>query len=95
MDDMGNSESSYFKLGESPEQKQERREIQARVKDGAKLLEDLLARFDARIAFYDSNKSIEVDITEAPEMHQKRMFVAQMMRECLQAERNYLETLKD
>lgn len=94
--EMGNSESTFFDaLAESEEQVTERKEAEGRIKDGKKLLEDIIAHWDGKIAALNSVEAIKVDITEKPEIHQKRMAAIQMALEILKEERDYLTTLQD
>lgn len=90
MDELGNSESSYFDPHTEPtEQKQERTEEEAANRAGRKQIELIIERLTARITFYDSPKSIDVDLLDHPDIHQKKVMVAQMMVENLTEERDY------
>lgn len=56
-------------------------------------LEKIVAHFDARIAARDSIKSVAVDITENPELHQKICAVNDMVADALREERSLLQAL--
>lgn len=94
MDEMGNTESSFFIPKEPTEQIEERNEERAKVMKGMAMLEDVIARFEKRITFYDMTKSIEVDVTTNPEEHLRAVLVAKGMSENLTQEKEWLENLR-
>lgn len=94
MDEMGNTESSFFIPKEPTEQIEERNEERAKVMKGMAMLEDVIARFEKRITFYDMTKSIEVDVTTNPEEHLRAVLVAKSMSENLTQEKEWLENLR-
>jgi hypothetical protein len=95
MDEIGNTESSYFHLGESVEQKNERKEAKARTKDGEKLLEDIIARLEKRIAFYDTIDSIPADVRAIPEDFMLTVNANDLTKRNLMNELEYLKTIQD
>lgn len=93
MDDLGNTESNYFLISEPEEQKQERRDEAAKIKQGRKLLEEIIARFEERITFYDTVDSIDVDIETKPEEHLRAVIAAKQTKLNLTQEKEWLENL--
>lgn len=49
-------------------------------------LNKVIERWEKRAAFYSSIDSIDVDLADDPDLHQKKMVVAGMMKEELQKE---------
>lgn len=94
MDDLGNTESPYF-ASEPAEQVQERKEEKAKVMKGIAMLEEIIERFEKRIAFYDTTNSIEVDVTTAPEEHLRAVLVAKGISQNLTEEKEWIENLRD
>lgn len=94
MNELGNSETSYFIVKEPEEQKKARLEEAGKVKEGIRLLEDIIARFDKRIAFYDSLDSMDVDAMSKPEDHLRQVIANKQTKANLIAEREYLYTLR-
>lgn len=95
MDELGNTETSYFDPHAEPEeQKKERQEEQGKVQEGIRLLEDMIARYDERIAFYDSIDSIKVDIKTKPEEHLRAVLANKQTKTDLIREMEYLITLR-
>jgi hypothetical protein len=60
MDNLGNTETSYFRVDEPVDQKKERIEEKSKARAGLHLLEDIIERFNKRIAFYNTLDSIDV-----------------------------------
>lgn len=90
--DEGNSETNYFE--EPVEQIQERNEEKAMVKSGLALLEKMIAHFDERIEFYQSNLSIKSDVETNPEVHLRTVIANRIVAANLTEEREYLDSLK-
>ena len=95
MSDIGNVESSYFQLGEPLEQKIERKEAKGRIKDGVKLLEDIIARLEVRIKFYDTLDSIPAEVRAIPEDFMTAVNANDLTKRNLMNELEYLITLQD
>jgi hypothetical protein len=94
MDELGNTESSYFLIDEPEEQKQERRDDEAMVKQGIRMLEEIIQRFQERITFYDTLDSIEVDIETHPEEHLRAVIAGKQTKTNLMQEKEWLENLR-
>lgn len=95
MDELGNTETPYFQPTEPEEQKQERSQEEAKIHAGLGVIEDMIKRFDKRIEFYQSPKAIEVDVTDDPLIHQKKVIVALTTAENITKEKEYLVSLKN
>ena len=65
----------------------------SKVKSAIPLLEDLIERFNGRVAFYSSIDSITTDITEHPEIFQQEVMANKLVRQLMQSEKEYLESL--
>ena len=94
MDELGNTESSYFLIEEPADQKQERQDEKAKVKQGIKMLEEIIARFQERITFYDTLESIDVDIETQPEEHLRAVIAGKQTKANLMQEKDWLENLR-
>lgn len=94
-DDMYPSDGSW--IGGVPVEPKD--QVIARKKEKAStlkevnVLKELIDRFDERIAERDRISTIGVDITEKPEIHQKRCLVNAMISQELQKERQWLQEL--
>lgn len=95
MDELGNTESPYFIPTEPEEQVQERKEEKAKVMKGIAMLEDVIKRMEARITFYDTLKSIDVDASTHPEEHLRAVLVAKGISQNLTEEKEWIENLRD
>lgn len=95
MDEMGNTESNYFGLGESADQIKARQEEKSEVLKSLELIDQIIERLEARITFYDTNKSIEVDVSTKPEEHLRAVLLAKGMSENLAQEKEWIQALRD
>jgi hypothetical protein len=95
MDDMGNTETSYFHLGEPLEQKLERKEAKGRIKDGVKLLEDIIAWIEGRIAFYEKVDAIPAEVRADEKLFMITVSANDLTKRNLMNELEYLKTLQD
>lgn len=89
-----NTGDTYYKPEMPADRKDEESEEKAKALAGMPLINDLIARFDKRIAFYDSLESIPSDVSTHPEEHLRAVLANQMAKENLRAEKEYLEGLK-
>lgn len=94
MDDLGNTESPYF-ASEPAEQVQERKEEKAKVMKGIAMLEEIIERFEKRIAFYDTLNSIDVDASTHPEEHLRIVIANKQTSQNLTEEKEWIENLRD
>lgn len=91
-DDYYPNDGTHFAPTEPEEQVQERKEEEGKLREGARVLEDVIARLESRIQFYSSIDSIEVDLDEDPSTHQKRIEVAKMTKTNLLQEKEYWQS---
>lgn len=94
-DDMGNVESNYFQLGEPASAKLARISERAKVRGGEKLLNELIERWEEKVAFYASVDSVEIDVEASPETHLKMLYAHRFARDVIKAELDYLIHLKE
>lgn len=92
MDELGNSESPYFALNEPEERRIERDEEKGKVREGMRLLEEIVERFEARIEHLSSVDAITETSDPAKFMHQ--ISGNQVAKAVLAAELEYLEGLR-
>lgn len=93
MDELGNSESPYFALNEPEERKNERAEEMGKVREGMRLLEEMIERFEARAEHLSSVDAI-TETTE-PEKFMHQVSGNRVAKAILLAELEYLESLKN
>lgn len=89
IDDVYPENSTAFFLEEPQEQKQERKKEEGKNWAGKEQIEEIVERLEARIKYFNSPQSIDVDIKDSPEVHQKKVFVSQGMSEELDRELDY------
>ena len=95
MDDMGNSDTTFFAPVEPEDQKIERRDEQAKVKAGMRILEEVLERLTARITFYDTLDSLHCDVESNAEVHLREVITNQKTKANLELEKEYWQGLYD
>jgi hypothetical protein len=95
MDDMYPRDGSFYQAPEPDSQLQEKQEERARVKSAIPMLNDLISRFDERIAFYSSIDSIPADPTKSPAAFQRLVAANRLVKDTLVSEKEYLEALRD
>lgn len=83
----------YFIPREPQEMRVERQKEKAKVLEAKKLSEEILDRYDDRIAFYDSVDSIDASIRSNEEKFLRAWVVNREVKSILQAERDWLEGL--
>jgi hypothetical protein len=93
--DMMPNEGTYFHVTEPEEQKQEENAERAKAQQGMEMLEELIARMENRITFYDSTKCIQVDIDTNLSRFKEAYQAAQMTKQNLIQEKEYMEGLRD
>lgn len=94
-DEYPNDGSTYYKLDEPEEQKQESSEEKAKVMPALEFLEDAIARLEQRIAHYKSVDAIEVDIDTRPDEFMHAYKAAQLTIANLTQEKDYYVGLRD
>lgn len=82
-----------FFAAKDPEIQKEAEAEKAKVFNALPLIDDILAHFTERIALRDSIKSINVNIAEDPELHQKTCSVNDLVADALRDEKKLLEAL--
>ncbi|MEI7632135.1 MAG: hypothetical protein WCJ60_02330 [bacterium] len=80
-------------LAEPDEQVKEERAERGRVKAAAPFIDDLLERFDARIAYYSSTSCIDPDLS--PDMFHIQFKAAKVIHDNLVTEREWIASLRD
>lgn len=95
MDNQGNSETTYFGIQDDVTTVSETTQERAMVKAALPLIDELLDRLQARITFYDTLNSIEVDLETDPEAYIRQHIANAQTKANLELEKQYLETLKD
>lgn len=87
---------SGFDLSAMPiERVQEERTEASKVAASYPILDDLIDHLQARIDFYSSIDSIDVDFTENPETHQRLMYAHRVIKNDLTQELNTIRGLKE
>lgn len=87
------NDGRYF-LPTEPNDQQKSRDSEANdVLSAIPVLNDILKRFEERIAFYGSVDSIEVDLEQDPATHQKLVEVGRLMKANLNQEKAIIEDL--
>jgi hypothetical protein len=89
-----NDGGTYYKPELPEDRKDEESEEKAKALAGMPMITDLIAHFEARIAFYDSLESIPSDVSTQPEEHLRTVLANQMTKENLVSEKEYLEGLQ-
>lgn len=92
-DDLYPNQGDYFTSNEPEEQAIERNQEEAEIVNATPVIQKIIDHFNERIAFRDSIKSISVNISENPEMHQKACAVNDMLTTALRDEKELLEGL--
>lgn len=95
MDDLYPRDGSFYQPEEPEAQVKEKAEERARVKSAMPMLNDLIKRFDERIAFYGSIDSIPADLTKSPASFQRLVAANRLVKDTLVSEKEYLEVLRD
>lgn len=94
MDNLGTTDTNYFSIEEPEERKLERDEQEGKIREGIRVLEEIIARFDERIALYDSINSIPDDIKSDERKLSIAIYAKDEIVGNLQAEKDYLESLR-
>lgn len=92
-DNLYPNQGDYFGISEPEEQKQARSAEESEIVNALPVIQRVIDHFTERIALRDSIKSINVDISENPELHQKTCAVNDMLAEALRDEKRRLEVL--
>lgn len=88
------TDGSFFGIPVEPKDQQiERKKEKAATLKEVNVLRELINKFDEHIAERDRISTIGVDITEDPELHQKRCLVNAMIAQELTKERQWLNEL--
>lgn len=95
MDDLYPRDGSFYQAPEPESQLKEKQAERAKVKSALPMLDDLIQRFDDRIAFYSSIDSINADLSTSPEIFQRAVAANKLVKDTLQSEKEYLEALRD
>lgn len=94
-EDVIGASSQFFGISEPQDQQNERKTEEAKVYSALPIIKEVIEHFDLRIAARDSIKSIDIDISEDPELHQKTCAVNTMLADALREEKQLLESLLD
>lgn len=95
MDELYPNDGSYYQPTEPAEQIQERKEEKGKVKEGIRLLEDVIERFEERIRFYDSVNSVPGEFRIDPAEFMHRVEANDLTKQNLIVEKTWLEGLRD
>lgn len=92
-DDLMPNDSTYFIPREPKEQRLARKQEKAQTLEGLTILQDLLRRWDEKISFYDSVRSIPDEIRVDKEKFAILSGIHSGIVESLEAEKEYIEEL--
>lgn len=93
MDELGNTETSYFQVTKPIEQVKATSQERAMVKSAVPMIEELIERFTKRITFYDTLSSVKADVLTTPEEHLRLCIANDQTKTNLIQEKEYLEGL--
>lgn len=89
-----NNGEHFQAIPRSEEQERQENVQKAKVLGALPLIDDILARFDARIKLYDSVSSITVDPNQEPEAFMRLFMTGQATKQNLIQERIWLASLR-
>lgn len=92
-DNLYPNNGEYFLPTEPEEQKLDRKKEQAKVLEAKKLSDEIIARYEDRIVFYDTIDSIEVELRTDPEKFMRAWLVNREIKAILESECAWLEEL--